>query len=255
VLRTLLVCGLLAGFAGGLLATAFAEVAGEPSVQRAIDFEGARAKAAGEVTAPELVPRALQRSLGLVTAAAVYGLAFGGLFALVFAAVYGRVASAGPARTALWLAAAAFVVIFLVPFVKYPANPPAVGDHDTIGRRTSLYFLMVWISVFAAVGAVRLRAALQHRRGAAQATAVGAVAYLALVIGAGLALPGVHEVPRAFPAETLWSFREASVGTQLVLWATVGTVFAVTADRVMHGRSMWPWRSAPPAGTVATLRK
>jgi uncharacterized membrane protein YidH (DUF202 family) len=250
VLRTLLVCGLLAGFAGGLLATGFAVVAGEPSVQRAIDFEGARAKAAGEAPAPELVPRDIQRSVGLVTAAAVYGLAFGGLFALIFAAVYGRVATASPVRTALWLAAAAFVVIFLVPFVKYPANPPSVGHHDTIERRTSLYFLMVWISVFAALGAVRLRAALQQRRGAAQATALGGAAYLALVIGAGLVLPGVHEVPRNFPAETLWRFRESSIGMQLVLWATVGLVFAVTADRVMHGRPIWPRRGR----SVATLR-
>jgi predicted cobalt transporter CbtA len=242
VLRTLLVCGLLAGFAGGLVATGFAVVAGEPSVQRAIDFEGARAAAAGEAPAPELVPRDIQRSLGLVTAAAVYGLAFGGLFALIFAAVYGRVSHASPARTALWLAAAAFLVIFLVPFVKYPANPPSVGAHDTIERRTSLYFLMVWISVFAALGAVRLRAALLKRRGATQATVLGGLLYLALVIGAGLALPGVHEVPRNFPAETLWRFREASVGMQLVLWATVGVVFAVTADRVMHGRPLWPWR-------------
>ena len=251
MLRTLLVCGLLAGFAGGLLATGFAEVVGEPSVQRAIDFEGTRAAAAGEKPPVELVPRDVQRSFGLVTAAAVYGLAFGGLFALVFAAVYGRVAHTSPARTALWLAAGAFLVIFLVPFLKYPANPPAVGGHDTIGRRTDLYFLMVWISVFAAVGAVRLRAALVKRRDATQATVLAGALYLVLVVGAGIALPGVHEVPRNFPAETLWRFREASLGMQLVLWATVGAIFAFTADRVMHGRPIWPWRGR----AVASVRR
>ena len=251
MLRTLLVCGLLAGFCGGLLATAFAEVAGEPSIQRAIDYEGARAAAAGETPAPELVPRDLQRSVGLITAAAVYGLAFGGLFALIFAAVYGRVAQASPARTALWLAAAAFLVIYLVPFLKYPANPPAVGNHDTIERRTGLYFLMLWISVFAGLGAVRLRAAVQKRRSATEATLLGGALYLLLVVGAGLVLPGVHEVPRNFPAETLWRFREASVGTQLVLWSTIGAVFAFGADRVMHGRPLWSWRSE----AVAPLRR
>ena len=67
----------------------------------------------------------------------MYGLALGGLFALAFAFAYGRVARASPRATALWLAAAAFVVVYLVPFLKYPANPPAVGDPDTIGRRTA----------------------------------------------------------------------------------------------------------------------
>jgi hypothetical protein len=54
-------------------------------------------------------------------------------------------------------------------------------------------------------------------------------------VGAALMLPGVHEVPRDFPATTLWRFREASVGMQAVLWATIGVVFAWAAQRAMVG--------------------
>lgn len=235
MIRNLLICGLVAGVCAGLLATGFAEVAGEPAINRAIAFEYAQARAAGEPAEVELVSRTVQRSAGLVTGAVVYGLALGGLFALVFAFVYGRAGRrASPGRTALGLAASSFLVVYLVPFVKYPANPPSVGDPETIGRRTALYVVMIAVSLFAAVAAVHLRAWLLRRWRASTATVLGVAAYIVAVVAAGIALPGVHEVPKAFPAETLWRFREASVGTQLVMWATIGLVFSTGAERVMR---------------------
>ena len=252
MLRTLLICGLLAGIAGGLLATGFAEIAGEPAVNKAIAFEEQRDKAEGVAFGPELVPRDIQRSFGLLTAAVVYGLALGGLFALVFAFVYGRVGKASPARTSLWLAAGAFVTVFLVPFVKYPSNPPSIGNPDTIDRRTALYLTMVAISLLAAVAAARLRVALARRMSGGHATLLAIAAYLVVVIVAGLALPGIHEVPKGFPATTLFNFREASVGIQLVLWTTVGLIFAVLAPRVMAGKTIFPRRSSAPERVAAT---
>jgi hypothetical protein len=240
VVRSLLICGLLAGALAGVAATGFAEVAGEPAIGRAIAFEQASDRAAGVAEERPVVSRTLQRSLGLVTAATVYGTAIGGLFALAFVVVYGRVGRASPAQTAVRLAAAAFVVVFLVPFVKYPANPPSVGDPDTIGRRTTLYLAMIAISLLAALAAVRLRRTLYARQGAERATLAAAAVYLVVVVGAGLALPAIDEVPAGFPAGTLFRFREASVGTQAVLWATIGLVFAATARRVMAGLPMLP---------------
>lgn len=243
MLRALLICGLLAGACGGLVATGFAELVGEPPVEEAIAFEESQSPA-GASSDSGPVARGLQRGVGLVTAASVYGLALGGLFALAFAAVYGRVGRASPARTALWLAAIAFVVVFLVPFVKYPANPPAVGEADTIATRTELYFAMMAISLLAAVAAARVHAVLVLRRSPSSATGLALVSYVVVVVGAGLALPGAGGVPAGFPAPTLWDFREASVGTQVVLWTTLGLVFAATAPRVMVGQPVWPWRSS-----------
>jgi predicted cobalt transporter CbtA len=256
MLRTLLVCGLIAGAAGGVLVTGFAQVTGEPAISRAESFEYAQRAAAHQPPEMELVPRRIQRSFGLLTAAVVYGLSFGGLFALTFAAVYGRVGRASPARTALWLALAAFVVLYLVPLVKYPANPPSVGNPDTIQRRTELYLLMMGSSLAAALAAVRVRAALARRIDGGGATLLALALYLAVVVVAGLALPGVHEVPRGFPAETLWRFRESSIGMQAVMWTTIGLVFAGGAQRAMTGRRIVPrpaelragWRGREPAG-------
>ncbi|HEV2773831.1 MAG TPA: CbtA family protein [Thermoleophilaceae bacterium] len=253
MLRALLVCGLLAGACAGLVATGFAELVGEPPVEEAIAFEESQTPA-GAPAEPELVARLVQRGVGLVTAASVYGLALGGLFSLAFAAVYGQVGRSSPARTALWLAAIAFVVVFLVPFVKYPANPPGVGETDTIAARTELYFAMLAISLLAAVAAARVHTVLAERRSQSSATGSALVSYVVVVVVAGLALPGADGLPTGFPAATLWEFREASVGTQLVLWTALGLVFAATAPRVMLGQPMRPWRSPARGEAVATTR-
>jgi peptidoglycan/LPS O-acetylase OafA/YrhL len=220
MLRNLLICGLIAGICAGTLAAGFATVAGEPAVDRAIAYEGAHA---GPVS------REVQKSAGLLTATAVYGLAVGGLFALAFAFAYGRVARATPRATAYGLAAAAFVVVFLVPFLKYPASPPGAADPETIGARTLLYATMVAISLLAAVAALRVR----RTRG----TVAAAALFVVVVAGAALALPSFHEVPSEFPQSTLWSFRAASIGMQAVLWLTIGLIFGPLAQRTMsHAR-------------------
>ena len=220
MLRNLLICGLIAGACAGTLAAGFAVVAGEPAVDRAVALEGAH---------PGPVSREVQKSAGLLTATVVYGLSVGGLFALAFAVAYGRVARATPRATAYGLATAAFVVVFLVPFLKYPANPPGATEPATIGARTLAYATMVAISLLAAVAAVRLR----RSRGSLAAAAL----FVVVVAAAGVALPSFHEVPGDFPAGTLWGFRAASIGTQAVVWLTIGLMFGPLAERTMrHAR-------------------
>ena len=244
MLRNLLLCGLLAGLCGGLLATGFARVVGETQINQAIAFEDSQYKAQGLPPEKPIVSRSLQSSLGLLTAAVVYGLALGGLFALAFAAAYGRVGRASPARTSILMAAGAFVVLYLVPFIKYPANPPSVGDPDTITKRTALYLIMILISLLAAIAAVRLRKVLSERWSGTTATLVAGFGFLLVVVVAGALLPPVNEVPKTFPAVTLFRFREASLGMQLVIWTTIGLVFAATAERVMTGRTILPRRKS-----------
>jgi predicted cobalt transporter CbtA len=262
MLRNLLICGLIAGACGGLVASGFARIVGEPAVDQSIAYEEAHAGPA-HVDAPgsaahthaaddasPVVSRTMQKSLGLLTASVVYGLALGGLFALAFAAAYARIGRASPQRTAVWLALGAFTVFFLVPFVKYPASPPAVGDPDTIGTRTGAYFTMILISVLAAVAAVRLRGILAERNSGTTSTLIAGAGYLLVVVVAGLLLPSVHEVPSTFPPETLFRFRESTLGMHLVLWTTLGLVFAGTAQRVMTGQTIIPRRR--PDGVAAT---
>jgi hypothetical protein len=227
--RTLLVRGMLVGVAAGLLAFAFGRLFGEGPIDAAIAFESAHAGTHDHGTEP--VSRAVQASLGLGVAAVGYGAAVGGMFALVFAVTYRRFSRAGARALAASLAGAGFVTLVVVPFLKYPANPPGVGSEDTVGQRTALYLLMIFISVAAAVAAALLRRSWLARWGAWNATLLAMGAFVVIVGAAIGLLPGIDEVPPDFPATVLWEFRVASVGMQLVLWATLGLLFGALTER------------------------
>ena len=250
----LLACGMLLGLVAGLLSFGFLKFAGEPSVDRAIAFESTMeqakaddAKAKGlapPAEYPELVSRPVQAGLGLMTAVAVYGAAFGGIFSLAFAFAYRRIGAVGARATSALLAAAGFVSVYLVPMLKYPANPPSVGLAETIDMRTSLYFAMILISLAAMIAAGMLRLRLNSRFGNWNAALIAAGAYIVVVGAVAAALPDVNEIPEGFPAAVLWQFRIASLGGQAILWGTLGLLFGVAAERMFAEREPALRRSA-----------
>src|SRR4051794_34509805 len=233
---------MLVGLAAGVLMFVFAKIFGEPAVDKAIAFEEAHSPPSGE--AP-LVSRSLQSTLGLLTGTIVYGVAMGGVFALVFAAVYGRVGKARPRITAGTLAIAAFTVIILVPFLKYPSNPPAVGNDDTIGYRTEIYFAMMAISTGAALAALRAGRDTVKRFGAFNGTLLAVALFVTLTAIGMVLMPGLNEIPKGFDADVLWDFRVATLGTHVVLYATLGLGFGALAER-------WLSSAAPAAGRYRT---
>jgi len=234
MIRPLLVRGMLVGLAAGLLAFAFAFVFGEPQVQHAIDFEDHLARINHEPADAEIVSRGIQRTLGLLTGTVVMGVALGGLFSLVFAWAYGRIGAMSPRLTSAVLALGAFVTVTVVPFTKYPANPPTVGNPDTIDKRTVLFVTMIAITILAAVAAGRIRRQLVPRLGAWNAALVAVAAFVVLVAIAELVLPAVHETPAGFPADVLYRFRLASLGINLTLWTTIGLGFGAAAQRLIE---------------------
>jgi len=231
--RSLLVRGMLAGIVAGLLAFAFARIFGEPQVQHAIDFESHLAKLHHEPEGPELVSRGLQRSFGLLTGTVIMGAALGGVMSLAFAYAYGRIGAMSPRLTAAVLAAGAYLTVVLVPFTKYPANPPTIGNPDTIGRRTVLYFLMIAISVLGAIAAARIRRQLLPRLGGWNAALVAIAGFVVVIAAAELILPVVHETPAGFSADVLYRFRLASLGINLTLWTAIGLGFGAAAQRLL----------------------
>ncbi|GAB2558599.1 CbtA family protein [Kribbella endophytica] len=238
----LLVRGLIVGLFAGLLAGTFAYVMGEPHIDAAIAIEeaGGAAHTHGEEPAAQapaaeeeepLVSRNGQR-FGLFLATSLYGVALGGIFAVGFALLRRRLRTPSDSYAALGLAAAGFVGIVLVPFLKYPPNPPAVGDPETITKRTVTYLLTlvigllaVWAGVAAARWAQRFGDAPWIR------LAGGGLAFVVTIVAAYLILPAINEVPGSFPATLLWQFRFASLGTQAVLWTLLGFGYAALVDR------------------------
>ncbi|TWV58763.1 CbtA family protein [Streptomyces misionensis] len=227
--RSLLVRGMLAGLAAGVLALIVAYLLGEPDVDKAIGFEEAHAHE-HEMAA---VSRSLQSTAGLATGVLVYGVAFGGIAALAYCFALGRVGRFGPRATALLLSGCALLAVYVVPYLKYPANPPSVGEADTIGKRTGLYFLMMLLSVLLAIAATLLGRRLAPALGTWWAT-VAAVAAFVVVIGLAYQfLPAVDEVPKGFPATLLWRFRLSALAIQTVLWAGFGLLFGELAERLL----------------------
>ena len=263
----LLLRGMIVGLIAALLTFGFAKVYGEPPLDQAIGFEaqmdaardtaasgagagtGAAPPHAQGGTEPEIFSRVTQSGLGLFTGLMIYGAAFGGLFALVFAFAYGRIGAAGPRGTAAMVALLGFVAVILVPGLKYPANPPSIGDPGTIVLRTQLYFGMIVLSVAGMVAAVWLAKRLRAQTGGWNAAIVAGAALLAGLTVVTSLMPGINEVPDGFSASVLWRFRMAAWGLQAILWAGIGLGFGAVAERYLgaQGRSR-------AAGRVATNR-
>jgi hypothetical protein len=231
MMRALLVRGMVAGLVAGVVATLFGYLAGEGAVDAAIAVEAAHGAEHGAEHGEEVFSRAVQSTIGLFTGVTVYGVAIGGLFAIAFAFVHGRMGALRPNATTALLTASAFVTVVLVPFVKYPANPPAVGVAGTIRWRTELYFGFVAISVVFAIAAAYAGRKLTDRWGAWSGGLVACGAYVAAMAVCGWLLPTVDEVPADFPASALWDFRVASLGTQLSLWTALGLTFGLLLAR------------------------
>jgi hypothetical protein len=227
----LLVRGMLAGIAAGLLTFGFARLVGEPQVEQAISFEQKTDAARGDAPEPELVSRETQAGVGLLTGVVTYGAAFGGLFSLVFAYAYGRVGALSVRALSAWLALGAFIALVIVPNIKYPANPPSIGDPETIGTRTGLFFLMIAISLAAMVFSLKVRRRAAMKLGAWNGSIVAGLVFVAIIAAVQLSMPTINEVPAAFPAVLLWKFRVAAIGMQAIMWTTIGLLFGALVER------------------------
>jgi predicted cobalt transporter CbtA len=257
MIRTLLIRGMIAGLIAGLLGFGFARTFGEPSVDRAIAFEEAhehkdappaqegkmsmampsdKADASHDHGDEELVSRPTQAGIGLLTGVSVFGTALGGIFSLVFGFAYGRIGGLHARGAAALLALLGFISVAIAPFLKYPPNPPAIGNPDTIGPRTALFFIMIAISILAMVFAVWLQRRLQSTQGGFNATLISAAVYIVVIVIALVALPTIDEVPADFSASLLWRFRITSVGIQAIIWTTLGLVFGAFASRELERR-------------------
>ncbi|HEY5879550.1 MAG TPA: CbtA family protein [Nakamurella sp.] len=262
--RTFLIRGLLAGLVAGFVTFGVAYVIGEPSIDVAIAIEEAGSAGVEEHThdaTPAVagehshdedaeVPRDTQSTWGLATATIVIGVALGGIAGLAAAFAYGRFGRLSPRASTALVAAFGFVAISLVPYLKYPPNPPAVGNPDTIGQRTALYFSMLAVSVIAVVVAAIAARRLAPRIGTWNAGLAAGAGYLIVVLVTTALLPTIDEVPDSFPADLLWEFRTASLGVQFTLWLILGVTLASMIGAVAR-RSVGSRDAGQLAGTAA----
>ncbi len=231
--------GMAAGLLAGLLAGLFAFFTGEPLLDRAIGLEESTAHSSDE----EVFSRATQK-VGLFFATGLSGVFVGGLFGLMYAYFRGRMAAGSEWTRSVSLTAVIFAGAVLIPFLKYPANPPTVGDPATIGTRTAAYLALVGLSLLAVLAAWHASRYLRERGVSAPVRQVTVgLGLIIAVTGLFMGLPAAAD-PGEFPAGLLWSFRLSSLGTQTVLWASLGAIFGLLGERAEARKT----HGAPAAG-------
>ena len=224
-MRNVFTRGAAAGALAGLLTGPVSFFLVEPTLSRAIALEG---------DGPGPVSRHVQRVFGLTSGMILGGVALGLLFALAFRVL----PSVRPAwDRAVGLGLGGFAAMFLVPQLRYPSNPPGVGDAATIVTRTSgyVYAMALGVAVVcAAYFALRQLAARgwppQHRQ---PAVLLGAV----LLVGLGYRLLPSAAVQYRLPADLLWEFRLQSLGIQLLLVTLLTIGFGLLSGRVARPTS------------------
>lgn len=242
-MKSVLRIGALSGLAAGAAIAAFLATAGRAPIHDALAIEASRPNDHGGAVHDDMFSRGVQEvggAIGLL----LYGIALGVIFAIVLASAARHLPARSSLAASLQLGAIGFVTVVVVPFVKYPGNPPAVGDPDTIDERTVQYFSALAASIVLTVLVLVVARRMRDRAGrrgerslrfgpVGRAWALGAIYSVGLLaIFWGLpANPDVIEVP----AQLIWRFRIASIGGLAAGWAmlslTAGTLFASLEQR------------------------
>lgn len=303
--RKIFFTGAISGVIAGFLAFVFARIFAEPQIQLAIDYESARDEvqdavnkldAAAGITFPEPGPdieifsRSVQRNIGIATGMVLMGLAFGLLIAIAFRIVLTMTQGQPPLSvrlTLLLIGLLGWVGVFVVPALKYPPNPPAIGHYFTIHQRGNLYLLTVASSILFLVLAVYLARRLARTMNPWTAVIISGAAYMAVMCiifallpslgslaqntqyfgtsvtyGSGdsaVTIPVTTETPLAiqdpsgnivfpgFPADVLSRFRMYSFIAQAITWFGTSLIMGAWLSRVPR-RAREQQPAAVPAG-------
>ena len=232
--QTLVRAVVIAGLVAGLVTSAFHLAVSERYVDRAIAFEEqVRARelqvtGAAEDRHEEVFSRRTQKT-GLVAGALIYGVAAGAVVAGIFALLTPHLPGRSRRAQVIAFAAAAVTAAVIVPFIKYPANPPGVGDPATLARRQLLFIGCVALAVAGLWLAVRLGAWLRARTDTARAVG-GAVLFYIIWVGALVVLLPSRSDPVHTPSRLVWEFRTASLAGELLFWVAFSALFAVVLE-------------------------
>lgn len=217
---------LLAGCFAGIIHGAANLAIVEPYLDEAIGIENQNLFASGEEkNTPEFwveysAYRDWQKG-GQVLAGAILGTSIGALFGIVFA--YSRKILPGQhnVKKAIILAGVMWFTIYIIPFLKYPANPPTVGDTETVVLRAILYLVFIAISGFSVIGFYQLSKKFQGRK--KLISVIGYTAFIAIIF---VLMPSNPDEITA-PMELVNGFRMMSVVAVSVFWLALGTLLGL----------------------------
>ena len=246
-MKRLLLTSVIVGVIAGFLVGGFYNLFMVPVMERAIDLEGERVASVTPADADVEEEGGVEVSLGVQRVGMVFGTAiYGAILGLFFAAGFVLLHRAAPGWPAVWVALAVgalgFWSLSLFPFIKYPLNPPGVGDEATLLSRQlgqALFMLLSAAAVGLALDAVRRingRPALLGARRVWLGAMLAGYGALALVMV--FAFPGNPD-PVPVPIDLLELFRALTMSGQFLMWALLAAGVAVALlwrQRTERGR-------------------
>ena len=221
---TFIFVSLLSGVIAGVILAGVNYFVAEPFIDQAIGIEVDNSIASGEVVDfDELSSYRVWQKEGTFAAGAFLGLTYGAILGIVYVISRKYLPSSDDRKKALILAAIMCLSLYVVPFIKYPANPPAVGDPETIGLRDSLYTSYQLASGLIALGVTILMYKLRR---------ISYIKYVIPVIYVGL----VASIYAIFPAnpdeitapmDLVNAFRAVTFGTMVMFYLVLGIIFGI----------------------------
>ena len=217
-----LISGAFAGLIHGTVNFAIVE----PYLDQAIGIENQNLFASGEEEdTPEFWVeyegyRTWQKG-GQILAGVILGTSVGALFGIVFALSRNALPGNNDVKKSLILAGIMWLTLYIIPFLKYPANPPTVGDGETVVLRAILYLSFIAISGFGAVGFYQLSKKLKNNK-----KLVALVGYAVFISAVFFAMPENPDEITA-PMDLVNEFRFMSVLGVTSFWASVGIILGL----------------------------
>ncbi len=232
---TFIAITLLAGAIAGTIWGAINQIAVEPYIERAIELEMRNAAQSGQVmnNPSEFAAYRFWQKGGEIIAGTILGLSIGSLYGIVFAYTHGSISGTNNnKKKALIVASIMWFVLFLMPALKYPPNPPAVGNPETIYYRQSLYVAFLSISGFSALGLAFLyrKMVVASSNNIKKAIIIIPSIYVAIMAGAYIAMPANPD-PINAPIDLVIGFRITSAITISTFWALLGVIFGAFWDK------------------------
>ena len=217
---------LVSGFVAGVIHGTVNLVIVEPYLDEAIEIENQNLFATGlaedtpQFWAEYSSYRDWQKS-GQLLAGGILGMAIGALFGIVFAYSRNSLPKGHTLKKTFVLAAIMWLTIFIIPFLKYPANPPTVGDVDTVVLRSILYLSFIAISGFSAVGFFILYKKLQNKK-----KGLAFVGYAVFITTVFFIMPVNPDEVKA-PMDLVNGFRAMSVIAVTTFWIAEAIIFGM----------------------------
>mgnify|MGYP003320309621 FL=1 len=220
---------LVSGFVAGTIHGAVNLAIVEPYLDKAIGIENQALFESGEAEdTPQFwveynAYRDWQKS-GQLLAGGILGMSIGALFGIVFAYSRNSLPKGHTVKKTFVLAAIMWLTIFLIPFLKYPANPPTVGEADTVILRQTLYLLFIAISGFSAVGFSRLYKKLENKK------YLAFVGYAVFITAVFFIMPPSPDEVTA-PMDLVNGFRTMSVMAVTIFWIAEAIILGALWQR------------------------